>query len=145
VIAVGTTLETYVYLNGEQLGDEVHAAMGVATKETCNTNSVTKSSRRLGMITFSSNDVNINHLNFTLKIVSNNGSSSTQSQPAAGTDNAPLFFMVNGDQQGKWRWVKEGGNIGLAYPQFIVWAANAQTALDWYHSSKASSHLIVSW
>ena len=145
VIAVGTTLETYVYLNGEQLGDEVHAAMGVATKETCNTNSVTKSSRRLGMITFSSNDVNINHLNFTLKITSNNGSSSTQSQPAAGTDNAPLFIMVNGDQQGKWRWIKEGCNIGLAYPQFIVWAANAQTALDWYHSSNASSHQIVSW
>ena len=145
VIAVGTTLETYVYLNGEQLGEEVHAAMGVATKETCNTNSVTKSSRRLGMITFSSNDVNINHLNFTLKITSNNGSSSTQSQPAAGTDNAPLFIMVNGDQQGKWRWIKEGCNIGLAYPQFIVWAANAQTALDWYHSSNASSHQVVSW
>jgi hypothetical protein len=53
--------------------------------------------------------------------------------------------MVNGDQQGKWRWVKEGGNIGLAYPQFIVWAANAQTALNWYHSSNASSHQIVSW
>ena len=145
VIAVGTTLETYVYLNGEQLGDEVHAAMGVATKETCNTNSVTKSSRRLGMITFSSNDTNINHLNFTLKITSNNGSTSTQSQPAAGTDNAPLFIMVNGDQQGKWRWVKEGGNIGLAYPQFNVWASNSQTALDWYHSSNASSHRIVSW
>ena len=49
------------------------------------------------------------------------------------------------EKQGKWRWIKEGCNIGLAYPQFIVWAANAQPALDWYHSSKASSHLIVSW
>ena len=145
VIAVGTTLKTQVLLNGEELGDEVHTAVGVASSETFNASSVTKNPRRLGMITFSSTDMDINNLKFTLRTTDNKGSSSTLSQSATGTENSPLYFVVSGDIQGKWMWVKEGGNIGIAYPLFSTWASNAQSALNWYHSSNASSRHIVSW
>lgn len=53
--------------------------------------------------------------------------------------------MVNGNPSGKFFWPSEGNNIGVAYPQFSNWAANTQTAIDWYDSSNATSSKIVSY
>jgi hypothetical protein len=33
-------------------------------------------------------------------------------------------------------------NIGVAYPQFSVWASNLQTSVDWYDSSNASGNIV---
>ena len=72
------------------------------------------------------------------------GSSQTLRQ-SANKEEAPLYLVINADSFGKWQWPKENSNIGLAYKLFGTWANNAQTALDWYKGSNASSNRVVAW
>ena len=58
---------------------------------------------------------------------------------------APLYFVVNGNKVGKWFWPREGLNIGIAYPQFSLWASDVRTAIDWYDSSNSSNSKIITY
>ena len=144
IMAIGSTVTIYVLYNDSVLGTEVHEAMGVSTKYTTNTTEYKRSPRRLGELTFNSADVNLCALPFSVRIEkSDGGNSSTYTQK--GNTEAPLYLAINGDENGKWFWPREGSNIGLAYLEFSVWANNQQLATDWYLSSNASSAHIIKW
>ena len=132
-----------VLYNGEEFGVEAHEAMGIAVKSTVNNSQYTRQARRLGELTFNSNDIDLGRLPFTIRIAKSDGSNSaTYTQTS---NEAPLFLAINGDDNGKWFWPREGTNIGLAYLLFSVWANNQQSATDWYKSANANSTQIVKW
>lgn len=144
VACVGTQLNTYLYYNGGQIGEEIHKLMNIDKETTINTNKVEQQPRYIGELTYSSPNIDISSFAFTIRTEKSDGSSvKTYSQPA--TNDAPLYIAVNADSEAKWRWPREGTNIGLAYLQFSTWAANQQEATDWYNRSYASSTQIVSW
>ena len=132
-----------VLYNGEEFGIEAHEAMGIAVKSTVNNSAYTRQARRLGELTFTSNNTDLGRLPFTIRIAKSDGSNSaTYTQTS---NEAPLFLAINGDDYGKWFWPREGTNIGLAYLGFSTWANNQQSATDWYKSANANSTQIVKW
>ena len=144
VMCVGNTHKTSVYYNGQQLGEEVHSAMGIDPKKTANASTVDMAFRKLGDITFNSSDFKLDQLNFTVKTEDDKGDIKEMKQPAT-LGEAPLYLIINGDASFKWYWPKEGMNIGVAYPQFSTWGANVQSAIDWYDSANATSSKVVSY
>lgn len=144
VMCVGNKTKTTVLYNGEPFGEEVHAAIGTAVKTPVNTSGITREFRKLGEITFDNGDFRIDRLDFSLSLEDENGNVTQEEQPAQ-LGEAPLYFVVNGNKVGKWFWPREGVNIGIAYPQFNLWASNTQTAIDWYDSSNSSSSKIVTY
>ena len=144
VACVGTKLNAYLYYNGEQIGEEIHKHMSIDKETNINTNKIEQLPRYIGELTFSSPNIDIGSFNFNIRTEKADGSSSNNySQPS--TSNAPLFLAVNADSEAKWRWPREGTNIGLAYLLFSTWAANQQDATDWYYQSHAVSTQVVSW
>jgi len=143
IAAVGTELNTFLLYNGEQIGDEIHARMDIDEKKTVNTSGkVTQEPRYLGELTFKTPNVDITSLPFSLHTTIPNGSGEEYITPESYKP-APLYIVVSGDTYGKWRWVREGGNIGLAFPDFGLWGTNQQTATDWYQSTNAISNYIM--
>ena len=141
IMCVGNTTKSTIYYEGQPFGEEIHAAMGIDVKTTINTTSVTRSFRQLGELTFSSPNARIDELSFSLQTEDTEGNTLLEAQPSSlGT--APLYLVISGDTKGKWYWVREGVNIGVAYPQFSTWASNLQTSIDWYDSSNTSSNVI---
>ena len=141
IMCVGNTTKSTIYYEGQPFGEEIHAAMGIDVKTTINTTSVTRSFRQLGELTFSSPNARIDELSFSLQTEDAEGNTLLEAQPSSlGT--APLYLVISGDTKGKWYWVREGVNIGVAYPQFSTWASNLQTSIDWYDSSNTSSNVI---
>ena len=144
VIAIGSDKSITVLYNNEEFGTEAHVAMGIATKSIINTSSYTRQPRRLGELTFTSNNIDLGRLSFSLQVANSDGSNiNTYAQK--GNGEAPLFISINGDKDGKWFWPREGSNIGLAYLEFSVWANNQQAATHWYDSSNTSSSHIILW
>lgn len=144
VACVGTKLNAYLYYNGKQIGEEIHKHMSIDKETNINTNKIEQLPRYIGELTFTSPNIDIGSFNFSIRTEKTDGSSSNNySQPS--TSNAPLFLAVNADSEAKWRWPREGTNIGLAYLLFSTWAANQQEATDWYYQSHAVSTQIVSW
>ena len=143
VAAVGTTMNTTLYYNGTQMGEEVHRVWNVENSEMINVKTVTSQPRYLGEITFNSADADIRHLPLSLHISDSNGKLSLDLSQPTTANQAPLYFSVNGDAQAKWRWCLEGKNIGLAFLNFSIWASNQQTATDWYNSDNASYIQVV--
>jgi hypothetical protein len=130
-----------VYYNGQPFGEEIHAAMGIDVNTTINTTNVSRSFRKMGELTFNTGNMRIDKLNFSIQAETAEGKLQEENQPSTlGT--APLYLVVNGDTKGKWFWPTEGMNIGVAYPQFSVWASNLQTSVDWYDSSNASGNIV---
>ena len=118
--------------------------MSIDKETNINTNKIEQLPRYIGELTFSSPNIDIGSFNFNIRTEKADGSSSNSySQPS--TSNAPLFLAVNADSEAKWRWPREGTNIGLAYLLFSTWAANQQEATDWYYQSHAVSTQVVSW
>ena len=144
VAAVGSSEEIQVLYNGEDFGKEVHEVLGVASNIIVNTSSKDRDFQVLGLITYSNSDVEVDKLPFSLRKKGRDGSSQTLRQ-SANKEEAPLYLVINADSFGKWQWPKENSNIGLAYKLFGTWANNAQTALDWYKGSNASSNRVVAW
>ena len=144
VACVGTKLNIYLYYNGEQIGEEIHKHMSIDKETTVNTNKVEQLPRYIGELTFSSPNIDIGSFKFTIRTEDTDGSSSNNYSQLS-TSNAPLFMAVNADSEAKWRWPREGTNIGLAYLMFSTWAANQQEATNWYEQSYAVSTQIVSW
>jgi len=145
VSAIGSTMTIHVLYKGEEFGPEVHEAMGISKTSTINTSSFTRSARRLGDLTFNSSDnVDLSNLPFSIRTEKSDGSNS-QVFTQQGNQEAPLFLAINGDENGKWYWPREGSNIGLAYLLFSTWANNQQSAINWYNSANASSTQIISW
>ena len=144
VAAIGSDQAINVLYNDEDFGKEVHEVMGISSSTTINTTSVTHRPQVLGLITVSSPNIALDHLNFSLRKKDNVGNTSTLSQSSLRVD-APLYIAISGNAEGKWLWPKENSNIGLAYPLFSTWANNALTALDWYESANASEKRVVTW
>ena len=143
VACVGTTLSTTVLHDGVEFGEEIHVALG--TSSTANTNKINRNFRKLESITFNSSDFQLDKLPFTLHIVNGNNADNQFSYVPQLLNGAPSFFVVNGDNSGKWYWTKEQMNIGLAYPLFGVWGSNMTTAPDWYNSKNADTSRVVTW
>lgn len=144
VAAIGSPMELTVLYNGQDFGKEAHEAMGVSTSASVNTSTKSLDPQVLGMITVSDPNIAVDRLSFSLRRKHSSGSTTTLTQ-SSDSEDAPLYIAVSGDANGKWKWPKEGSNIGLAYKLFSTWASNAQTALDWYTTANASSTRIVSW
>ncbi len=144
VMCVGNTISTTVLYNGEPFGEEVHSAIGTAVTTPVNTNSVSRTFRKLSEITFTGGDYRTDALNFSLSLEDANGDVSIESMEST-LGEAPLYVVVNGNNTGKYFWPVEGSNIGIAYPQFSTWASNVQTAIDWYDSGNATSNKVVSY
>ena len=144
VMCVGNTVKTTVLYDGAPFGDEVHSAIGTAVTSPINVTSVSRLFRKLDDIIFTNGGFRTDALGFSLSVEDENGTVTTESQPALQGE-APLYIVVNGNPSGKFFWPSEGNNIGVAYPQFSNWAANTQTAIDWYDSSNATSSKIVSY
>ena len=145
IAAVGTDVETYLLYDGNQIGIEIHERMGIDKKNTVNTSGgVTQEPCFIGELTFKTPDVDITSLPFSLNTVTSTGTIETITPESYSP--APLYIVVSGDTNGKWRWVKEGGNIGLAFPKFVTWGTNQQNGSDWYQSTNAiSTHIINAW
>ncbi|MBR1541462.1 MAG: DUF4842 domain-containing protein, partial [Bacteroidaceae bacterium] len=146
VAAVGSVRPLWLLYNGEQIGQEAHDLLYINKDETFNVSSkAILAPRYIGEIKFTS-DVDISKLPFSLRYANSDGSNvETVLQPTT-PNQAPLYIAVSANSQGKWRWCKEGSNIGLAFLKFSAWAANQQTNTDWYYSNNASSnHIIPEW
>ncbi len=140
VMCVGNTMKTNVIYKGTDLGDEVHAVIGVGTSKTANASSITRVFSKLGEISFPDGNARIDQLVFSLRTENDNGKVSIQE-----TGETPLYFIINGNSERQWFWPVEGFNIGVAYPQFSTWASDMQTALYWYTGSNAAAGKVVSW
>ena len=141
VMCVGNTIKTNVLYNGEPFGDEVHSVIGAQVTKTANVNSIiTRVFAKLGEISFSSGKVRIDQLRFSLKTVDGDGNIKTLE-----TGDTPLYIVINGISDRRWFWPAEGINIGLAYPQFSLWASDMHTNLNWYNPANAISTKVVSW
>ena len=140
VMCVGNTIKTNVLYNGEPFGDEVHSVIGSQVTKTTNASSITRVFAKLGEITFSSGQVRIDQLRFSLRTVDGDGNISTLE-----TGETPLYIVINGNKDRRWFWPMEGVNIGVAYPQFSLWASDMQTNLNWYSPTYAISTKVVSW
>ena len=144
VACVGNTISTTVLYNDEVFGEEVHSAIGIPVNSSVNNNSVNRTFRKLGEITFTDGDFRIDKLGFVLNVEDTSGDVTVERQPSTlGT--APLYIVVNCNRAGKWFWPKEGNNIGITYSQFSDWASNVRTYIDWYDSSNATKGRIVSY
>lgn len=140
VMCVGNTIKTNVLYNGEPFGDEVHSVIGSQVTKTTNASSITRVFAKLGEITFSSGQVRIDQLRFSLRTVDGDGNISTFE-----TGETPLYIVINGNKDRRWFWPVEGVNIGVAYPQFNLWASDMHTNLNWYSPTYAISTKVVSW
>ena len=141
VMCVGNTIKTNVLYNGEPFGDEVHSVIGAQVTKTANVNSIiTRVFAKLGEISFSSGKVRIDQLRFSLKTVDGDGNIRTLE-----TGDTPLYIVINGISDRRWFWPAEGINIGVAYPQFSLWASDMHTNLNWYNPANAISTKVVSW
>ncbi len=146
VAAVGSERSIILLYNGEQIGQEVHDLLYINKDETFNVSSkAILAPRYIGEIKFSS-DADISRLPFSLLFADSDGSNVETALQPTTTNQAPLYIAVSANSQGKWRWCKEGSNIGLAFLMFGAWASNQQSNTDWYYSRNASSnHIIPEW
>ena len=119
--------------------------MNIEKDKTINVTSVVTMPRYIGEIKFNG-DADITRLPFSLRFSDKDGSNGESISQPTTSKQAPLFVAVSADAQGKWRWCKEGSNIGLAYLMFGTWASNQKSATDWYTNTNASiTHTIPNW
>ena len=140
LMCVGNSMKTTVIYNGADFGDEVHKVIGVATNKSANVSTITRVFSQLGQISFSDGNARIDQLVFSLRTENDNGKVTIQE-----TGETPLYFVINGSTDHRWFWPVEGFNIGVAYPQFSIWASDMQAALNWYTDSNAAAGKVVSW
>lgn len=144
VMCVGNKTKTTVLYNGNPFGEEVHSAIGTAVKTPVNTSGISREFRKLGEFIFDNGDFRIDRLDFSLSLTDEDGNITLEKQPTQ-LGEAPLYIVVNGNKVGKWFWPREGVNLGIAYPQFNLWASDVQTAIDWYDSSHSSSNKVITY
>ena len=140
LMCVGNTMKTNVVYNGQDFGEEVHSAIGVASDKTANVTFISRVFSRLGEIKFPDGNVRIDQLSFSLRTEDTNGNTKLQE-----VGETPLFLVINGSTDRRWFWPVEGINIGVAYPQFSTWASNMHTAIDWYATQNAVEGKVVTW
>ena len=144
IMCVGNTVKTNVLYNGEPFGDEIHSTIGTAVTTPVNVNTVNRTFRKLDEIIFTNGNFRTDALDFVLSVEDANGNVTTETK-STRLGEAPIFIVVNCNKEGKFFWPVEGANIGVAYPQFSTWAANAQNAIDWHDKSNAASSAIISY
>lgn len=144
IMCVGNTVKTTVLRDSVALGEEIHVAIGTSLTTPVNVNSVNRLFRKLDDLSFSDGSYRLDQIPFSLSLEDDNGKVTVEKQPASLGD-APLYLVISGNSAGKWFWPVEGANIGVAFPQFSVWASNIQTAIDWYDRANAASGAVVSY
>ena len=140
-MAVGTTLYTYVLLDNESFGKEIHVALG--TSSTANVSSINRLYRAIDTLTYHSPDFQLDKLPFKLHIVNADNVENQFSEVDQILSGAPSFIVISGSANGKWYWPINKMNIGLAYPQFNVWGNNMVTAPNWYDEKNAASGKVL--
>ena len=140
LMCVGNTMKTNVVYNGQDFGEEVHSAIGVASDKTANVTSISRVFSRLGEIKFPDGNVRIDQLSFSLRTEDTKGNTKLQE-----TGETPLYLVINGSTDRRWFWPVEGVNVGVAYPQFSTWASNMHTAIEWYAAQNAVAGKVVTW
>lgn len=140
IMCIGNSLKTTLLYKGDPLGDELHSVIGVSTTQTANVSNVTRVFAKVGELTFSDGSTRIDQLDFSLMAEDSDGNKWT-----LHNGEAPLYIVVNGNDQRQWFWPSDGFNIGVAYPHFSSWASNRLTAIDWYDSSNAATSKVVKW
>lgn len=156
IMACGGELNSYVTLNGEHFGSEVHAAMGAGDHRIYNTKSatvLTSTFHHLGDVTLSSDQTPAT-LPFGLDVLNSNGTSrnvvASRIDGSSSTDKTtygepPLYLIINGDADGKWFWPRERVNITTAYKDFSTWGSTLSEGTTWYMPNNAKVDKIVSW
>ena len=75
-------------------------------------------------------------LPFAIEVKRADGTQGSVTVQASGMGEAPLMIKVagiaEGENTGKWFWVKERTSIKVAYPLFVNWAENRTVNTDWY-------------
>ena len=140
VMCVGNTLKTYIIHNGSDFGEEVHSLMGVAADKTANSSSINRVFTKLGELSFPDGNARIDQLDFSVRLEDANGNTSTMK-----TGETPLYLIINGSSDRRWFWPVEGINIGVAYPQFNLWASNMHTNIEWYAAQNAVAGKVITW
>jgi hypothetical protein len=140
VMCVGNTLKTYIIHNGSDFGEEVHSLMGVAADKTANSSSINRVFTKLGELSFPDGNTRIDQLDFSVRLEDANGNTSTMK-----TGETPLYLIINGSSDRRWFWPVEGINIGVAYPQFNLWASNMHTNIEWYAAQNAVAGKVITW
>ena len=135
--AIGGTLQQKVFLDDEQLGDEVHnyGEFGDNTKKV-----VEVPITVLKTITVP-DGVSVADLNINIQVTRKDGQVVTIGGPQPGE--TPFRVTVTGDDEGKWFWPKERVNISDAYTQFGLWGANMDNNPDWYKNPVKSK--VLKW
>ena len=141
LMCVGNTVKTNVLLDGQEFGQETHAAAGLLSDRTVNVSTVSRMFVKLGELTFTDSNARIDQLDFSLRTTDDDGTVNLWQNDS----DTPLFIVVNGSSDRRWYWPAEGVNIGVAYPQFSTWGTNRQSALNWYDSANAVSAKVVKW
>ena len=134
LLATGGTLETYVRLNGVQIGGEVHAELGKPDVdndgEYTMINHQTVDTSLFKVIGKAENVTDPSDLPLTILVKKTNGISTEVGAKDKGK--APLMLRASGNEEGKWFWATERTNINDAYELFPTWAGNHALATDWY-------------
>jgi len=156
IMACGGELNSYVTLNGNHFGSEVHAAMGAGDHRIYNTKAafvLTSTFHHLGEITLASGQTPAT-LPIGLDVLSKDGSSrnviASRVDGSASTakesyDKAPLYLVINGDSEGKWFWPRERVNITTAFNDFTTWGSTLSEGTTWYMPDNALEEKVVSW
>jgi len=156
IMACGGELNSYVTLDGNHFGSEVHAAMGAGDHRIYNTKAayvLTSTFHHLGEITLSSGQTPAT-LPIGLDVLNSNGTSrnviasrvnGTASTAKESYDKAPLYLVINGDANGKWFWPRERVNITTAFKDFSTWGSTLSEGTTWYMPDNALEEKVVSW
>lgn len=140
VMCVGNTLKTNLLYQGEVFGEELHSAIGISANRSANNSTVSRVFTKIGELTFTDGNTHLDKLPFTIQTEDADGKKTVYT-----SGDAPLYIVINGNDERLWFWPSEGFNIGVAYPMFSIWASNVQTALDWYDSTNATPGKVVKW
>lgn len=143
IVAVGTTLNTTLYNGEQQIGKEIHIAIGTST--VANISRINRLYRDMDTLTFDTPDFQLDRIPFKLHIVNSNNAENQFSEAEHIINGSPSFIVVSGDAQGKWFWPLDKMNIGLAYPLFNVWGNSITAAPDWYNEKNAASGKVLTW
>ena len=131
LVAAGGELKTKILYNGSVICEDAHEKIGGTMKNTGNVDtSKFVDIYELNGVTDASN------LPFAIEVARADGTQGSTTVEASGLGEAPLMIKVagisEGDNTGKWFWVKERTSIKTAYPLFVNWAADRTQNTDWY-------------
>ena len=131
LVAAGGELSTKILYNGTIICEDAHQRIGGAMLNTGNVDT-----NKFTVIYELSGVTDASDLPFAIEVKRADGTQGSVTVQASGMGEAPLMIKVagiaEGENTGKWFWVKERTSIKVAYPLFVNWAENRTVNTDWY-------------